>query len=234
VNTEKQKMALVVALGLIVLSAIGYYIYNDLGKRDSNLGNNTDNITATSTSDLLESSSIGLVGEGVKDAKVEVLPLGGSAPAIPDLDSKVLYDKDLSAEVIKILRGNIKTSRNLLKADSNLINTWILLGTQYKTAGDFDKTIEAWDYAGLLSPTNSVSFQNLGDLYGYYLEDAQKGEENFLKAIENSPNDIYLYFKIADFYKDVARDEAKRRVIVEQGLKANPDSKELKDLLNSL
>jgi len=37
-----------------------------------------------------------------------------------------------------------------------------------------------------------------------------------------------------DFYRDVMKDTAKARAIVERGLESNPDSTELQDLLNSI
>jgi tetratricopeptide (TPR) repeat protein len=218
-----QKTILGFILGLIVVLGVGYYIYND--SKDSYIDDEDD--TASTT-------PLGLTGDKIEDAEIEVLPLGDDAPPIPDLNGKVLFTETFSEEVIQIFKDNIEETRSLLRADNNFFNAWIHLGTQYKAVGDYDKTIEAWNYASLLSPTNSVSFQNLGDLYGYYLKDSQKGEENLLKAISNSPNDIYLYFKTADFYKDVLKDEVKRRGIVERGLEANPNSQELKDLLKSL
>ena len=223
---ENKNTTLGVVLGLILLLGVGYYIYTDLNR----------GVSDTDKNSLVSSTTPVSLDESLKDGGVTIveIPLPDNSPLVPSLDSEVLYSDTLSREVIQILGDKIEENRSLLRADSDLPDTWILLGTQYKIAEDFDKTIEAWEYAGVISPSNSVSFHNLGDLYGYYLRDVVKGEENFLKAISNSPNDIYLYFKTADFYKDVVKDEVKRRGIVEQGLLANPDSPDLQNLLNSL
>ena len=74
----------------------------------------------------------------------------------------------------------------------------------------------------------------MGDLYAYYLRDNQKAEENYLEALELGPSQTYLYFKTAEFYRDFLLDSQKARVIVQKGLINNPNSQELKDLLNSL
>jgi len=73
----------------------------------------------------------------------------------------------------------------------------------------------------------------LGDLYAYYLRDNQKAEENYLKALELGPSQIYLYFKTAEFYRDFLLDNQKAKETVQMGLINNPTSQELKDLLNS-
>ena len=226
---KDKKVILIVILGLIVLVGIGYYIYADSKKEETEMGN-----IASSTAISLEGSILNSLAEqGIKDVEIEILPPEDSTIPVPDLDSEVIFSSSFPEEAVQILRDNIENTRSFLRKDPNLVNDWILLGTQYKVAEDFDKTIEAWNYVGFLSPNNSVSFHNLGDLYGYYLKDVQEAEENFLRAISNAPNDIYLYFKTADFYKDIMKDEVKRRAIVEQGLEANPDSPDLKNLLNS-
>jgi tetratricopeptide (TPR) repeat protein len=216
---KDKKIILGVVAGVILLILAGYYIYTDI----SSVQEDPESII----------DGIGIKGEGAEDAVIEIIPTDTSI-SIPDLDSEVTYSSKLSDEVVLLMKDKIATTRSFLKKDSNLIDDWIGLGVLYKMVEDFDKAIEAWDYAGVISPTNSVSFQNLGDLYGYYLKDPVKGEENFLRAISNSPSDVYLYFKTADFYKDVMEDETKRRQIVEQGIETNPDVQELKDLLESL
>jgi len=153
---------------------------------------------------------------------------------VPDLDRMVVNDKTLSAEVVGILKIKIADLSDFLKGDPGQFDKWLDLGINRKIAGDYEGAIEAWTYASALRPQNSISFNNLGDLYAYYLNEPQKAEENLLQAIENGSNEVYLYFKTHDFYKYVMKDATKARNIVEQGIKANPTSQELKDLLNSL
>jgi len=153
---------------------------------------------------------------------------------VPDLDRMVINDASLPKEAVQILEKNIKKVSDELRLDSNNLSLWLDLGIQRKIAGDYEGARDAWDYASKIRPKNSVSFGNLGDLYAYYLKDTKKAEKNFLKAIENGPDEIYLYFKTSDFYKYIMKDTEKARAIVEQGVETNPNSKELQSLLNSL
>jgi tetratricopeptide (TPR) repeat protein len=79
-----------------------------------------------------------------------------------------------------------------------------------------------------------VVFHNLGDLYAYFLKDTQKAEENFLKALENGPDQIYIYRNVYEFYRYAMKDDVKAKQILEQGIKANPgNSQDLQNLLNN-
>jgi len=195
----------IIIFGFVLIGG-GYYIYNNVI-----ISNNT-------TQDIA-------VTEGGSDI---------SSIPVPDLDRMVIDKNSLSEEVALILEQKIRGLSDELKLDSDNLSAWLDLGIWRKTGGDYEGAVAAWDYAGKIRPENSISFNNLGDLYAYYLKDPQKAEENFLKAIENGPYEIYLYFKMHDFYRDVMKDTAKARAIVERGLESNPDSTELQDLLNSI
>jgi len=200
----------IIVLVLILLGG-GYYAYLNMGLWQA--GENSE--------------GSGYTVEDLSSGVVSNIP-------VPDLDRMIIVDESLSEEVVVAIKSNINTLSTKLKEDSNQFELWLDLGIYRKTAGDYEGAIAAWEYAGAIRPGNSTSFQNLGDLYGYYLHDAAKAEQNFLQAIKNGPSEVYLYFKTADFYKDVMKDIAKARAIAQQGVDANPDSQDLKDLLNSL
>ena len=110
-----------------------------------------------------------------------------------------------------------------------------MLGVYRKIIGDYEGAREVWEYASAIRPQNSVSFNNLGELYAYYLKNNKKAEENYAKAIENDPSAIYIYRNFFDFYRYFAKDTAKARAILEKGIAANPaTSSDLKNLLKSL
>ena len=74
----------------------------------------------------------------------------------------------------------------------------------------------------VIRPRNSLSFANLGVLYGYYLKDTTKAEENFLIALEHEPSSDFLYFQAFEFYKYVLEDTGKAKGIMEQGIENIP------------
>lgn len=108
------------------------------------------------------------------------------------------------------------------------------MGSLYKIIEDYDGARVAWEYAGVVSPSSSMWLRNLGDLYGYYLNNPQKAEESLLSAIQKSPQEIEYYFKIVEFYRDITKNTAKARTIVKNGIISNPESEDLKLLLKTL
>ena len=52
-------------------------------------------------------------------------------------------------------------------------NGWIGVGTSKKLFKNYKGSIDAWEYAKLISPTHPLSYLNLADLYGYYLKDLE-------------------------------------------------------------
>jgi len=153
---------------------------------------------------------------------------------IPDLDRPINITADMPEEAKTIARSNIEKTVSELKENPDLFNSWITLGGSYKLIGDFEGARDSWDYAGSIRPGNSTSFNNLGDLYAYYLKDNEKAEENFLKAIENGPDKIFIYRNLYDFYRNVLKDEGKAKETLQKGIALNPDtSTDLQNLLDN-
>ena len=75
------------------------------------------------------------------------------------------------------------------------------MGVVKKGVGDYKGARDVFEYAGKLRPKSSSPFFNLGDLYGYFLNDPQKAETNFLKALENDPYSYSIFLNLADFYR---------------------------------
>ena len=155
---------------------------------------------------------------------------------IPDLSRPINFAVDLSigVEEQKRITEKITSLQQKLKGDPNFYPGWIDLGSYRKMIGDYVGSVMYWEYALRLNSKNYIVYGNLADLYAYYIHDNAKAEVNFKKAIENSPQQIYLYFQAAYFYRDVLKDTDKAKAIVRQGIKANPLSAELESLLNSL
>jgi tetratricopeptide (TPR) repeat protein len=223
----------------LLMTTLWFYIYRDLPSEQDNIDNMTNNI-ATTTS-LVENVSINQ-GENSKEIKVVTVDLEDDKEdqqnkqiirPIPDLDRVLVYPEGFSKEAQDIIAEKISKTSQELKNDPNSISNWIELGLNRKMLDDYEGSRQAWEYAKLVSPKNFVVRGNLGDLYAYYLRDNQKAEENYLKALELGPSQIYLYFKTAEFYRDFLLDNQKAKETVQMGLINNPTSQELKDLLNS-
>lgn len=212
IMNKKVKTVLGILVVVIVTGGIGLYFYNDI---DQSVGDEEK-------LDYIEESAetISFVNE--------------ISIAVPSLDRPIVFSVEMPDEARVIIKANIERLSYELKGNSDLFPNWIDLGLQRKMTGDYEGARDAWEYAGVIRPSSGLPFRNLGDLYGYYLNDTQKAEENLLKAIKNNPTQIEYYFKTAEFYGDVVLDVEKARVVVQQGIDVNPDFSELKELLNSL
>ena len=224
------RKSILIILSVGILSSGGIFIYNDINSTADNVKKSSSKLVDTSP------KNTDLKGGIVKEISLEKANKKNISEKItaPNLDDTISFSKEVSEEIRKIIANKIDDKRNELKINPKDFDGWIDLGILYKVIGDYDKTIKAWEYAGLLRPTSGLPFRDLGDLYGYYLKEPKKAEENLLKAIKNTPNQVEYYTKTADFYRDVLNNIEKMRNIVEKGLKANPGSVELKKRLNSL
>jgi len=135
---------------------------------------------------------------------------------------------DLPAEAVEIYKKEFNELIEFLRKEPTSLNHWISLGVIKKIIGDLEGAEAAWLYANELNPQNSLSFANLGDLYGFYLKQPQKAEEMMQKAIANDPKEPEWYLRLSSIYryfypekKDLTDD------ILIQGLVQIPEDKTL-------
>lgn len=161
---------------------------------------------------------------------IEVLPPELAVDANPpELDRKVNFST--ADDGSKLAIANISES---LKTDKANLALWIDLGSWRNIIEDYEGAREAWEYATKLAPSASVAFGNLGFLYGYYLHDTVKAEQNFKIAIKNSPQDLFLYQQTFEFYRDVLKDNVKARALAEEGKRITGNTAYFDQLLNTL
>lgn len=123
------------------------------------------------------------------------------------------------------IKYTLETHAKSVKEIPTYFYGWIQIGLLKKTIGDFEGARDAWEYASVIEPLNSLSFANLGELYWRYLHDYPKSENNLKISIEHKPDDIFTYVSLAELYhysftekKDLADD------VLLNGLKANPEN----------
>ena len=115
-----------------------------------------------------------------------------------------------------------------VKENPDYFNGWLQLGLLKKVIGDYIGARDAWEYAGVIRPQNSISFSNLGELYWRYLPDFPRAEQNFRIAVANNPMDVMIYISWSDLYRysygekfNLADD------VLIQGLAVSPDHVDL-------
>lgn len=133
------------------------------------------------------------------------------------------------------LYANIKNLGQAVKKDAGYFFGWVQLGLIKKVIGDFVGARDAWEYAGLISPANTTSFANLGEIYWRYLPDFPRAEKNFRISLKNKPSEFSTYDSLAQLYffsykekKNLAYD------VLLEGMTINPQDPNFPRALASL
>ena len=147
-------------------------------------------------------------------------------PLSAQLSLQTRYPQRLKAVLV-----NLEKSIEAVKKNPNDIN-WIDLGIQRKQLGDYEGARDVWEYAKAMEPGNIVPWNNLGDLYHFYLKNYAKSEENWKKTIALKPDYAQGYRGLYELYTYSMKEKASEiPVMLKQGLVKNPGASDLKALL---
>lgn len=136
---------------------------------------------------------------GVRDVSVvRIDPLREKADEL--LSRPVRGGVGMPEAVRKDLERQIAEATAVLKLDYNNLQPWIIIGLARKNLDDYVGAAAAWEFASVIRPQNSLSFANLGFLYGSYLKDYVRAEKNYLRAIANDVHNVSAYNNLADLY----------------------------------
>ena len=215
-----------IAIVLLLAGGVGYYIWQDLIVRSVfDKGKVADN---TLLEQPKQTKEVSLDNAGIEQNAKPNIPA-------PDLNRPINVTENLDEAAKKAYIAKINETSMTLKKKTDSFDDWLVLGIYRKAIGDYKGAKEIWEYTAALRPGNFIPFNNLGDLYAYFLKDNKKAEENFNKAIELSPNRVHVYYSFYDFYRYVLKDDAKAKALLQKGIAANPGSASqgLQDLLNN-
>lgn len=227
---NSKKRNIIIALVAILVFG-GLYVVFDRSRKEPVSVDTTPTESSTSTTTQVN------LGDGI----VATVPNGyvfesvntPSTP-VPSLNRAVVFAAGIDESVVKAIQTKVAELQTELKKDSSKVAYWIDLGTYHKVAGDFSGAKIYWDYAGKRAPTDFISFGNLGNMYAYQLKDMVNAEKYYNQAIKNAPSQVYLYFQLAEAFRDVSKDTAKARAVIDRGLVANPNNAELLAFKESL
>ena len=227
---EPKKRNTLIAVALILV-LVGLYFAFDISKKEPVPVETvpTESNTSTTTQVNLGDGIVATVPNGYMFESVNT----PSTP-VPSLNRAVVFVSGIDESVQKAIQTKVAELQAELKKDSSKVAYWIDLGTYHKVAGDFSGAKIYWDYAGKRAPTDFISFGNLGNMYAYQLKDMVTAEKYYNQAIKNAPTQVYLYFQLAEAFRDVSKDISKARVVVDRGLVANPNNADLLTLKESL
>lgn len=137
-------------------------------------------------------------------SKLEGYRTRENLPPFPEDWDVIHYGKNILSQIPperqKEQEDMFKALVRKINQEPDTLAFWIDLGLVKKVFEDYLGARDAWEYAGLLRPKDSVSLANLGDLYWHFLPNFPKAETNFLKALENNPENLALYKDLSDLY----------------------------------
>jgi len=145
----------------------------------------------------------------------------------PNYKVPIAFSADIPGDVRKKLNEEMATLVSRISKDKYDLRSWIDLGTLHKMGGDYKTAEKFWVYVSKLAPTNTIAFENLGDLYQNFLKDYPKAEASWLAAIKIAPQDTNTYHSLFDLYNDLEKKPAAAEAILKKGLAANPKAIDL-------
>tara|TARA_B100001971_G_C18183784_1_gene534356 strand:- start:42 stop:860 length:819 start_codon:yes stop_codon:yes gene_type:complete len=190
-------MSKIIGIIIVVIIAIGagWFIYNDSSQS-----------TETDFGDFISeyNAENNEMSEDNTAYNIEILPIDDidePSVSLPELNRSLEFPQDFPNDARDIVTAKIAKLNEELTSDPTLFDNWLALAIQRKLIEDYEGARDIWEYLNIISSGNSVSFHNLGDLYHFFLKDYPKAEENFRKAIENSPGQLSYYINLHELYK---------------------------------
>lgn len=119
----------------------------------------------------------------------------------PDIHKELAFPADFPKDAQKVISENTETLRSEIENEPTNFGAWLDLAIQYKTVNDHEYAAEIWEYLAEAVPTQSVQFNNLGNIYHFFLKDFEKSEKNYITALENSPEQTIYYIGLHELYK---------------------------------
>ena len=147
---------------------------------------------------------------------------------MPDLSLPVTNYSRLDEVAFKTVSQNMAKIISELKNNPNNELGWLNLGVYRKMLGDYAGAVQILDYIVVSWPSDYAPYNNLADLYQFYIKNYPLAEKNWLKVIELKPDYLQAYENLHSLYKDLYQEkQAQSLPILLQGLKANPQSIDL-------
>ncbi len=215
-----------IIIGVVtVLILLGGYIYWDKKSKPETEpeASSATQVTATSTD-----GNIQLNTSGNGNYTIEQVPLSETVP-VPDLNRPVhpASSATVTSEALVRATEKIIPLQAQLKQNHFYFDGWLDLAMYQKMAGDYQGAALSWNYASSIAPSDYITLLNLGNLYGYFLNDVSKAESYYKQAIARGSDQAHLYVQFAEFYRDIVKDKVKAKMIIDQGLSKMPNDPNL-------
>ncbi len=220
---NRKKLIILIAI-IVVIFGLGLYIYRDYVDVGHSVSNSVSN-NSTENDSPLDGEPFSVSSKSKNDEEIK--------KQMPNLAREIVFQGDFTEEQKNRAIAEIKMIKADLKANYDQLEDWLTLGIWRKTIGDYEGAAEAWKFATVIRPKDSVAFHNLGDLYSQYLPDFPKAEQYYLTALEkDTGHNAFFFIKLYEFYRYYYKklDLAEKTLI--DAIKANPGDEQLKAVLD--
>ncbi len=131
---------------------------------------------------------------------------------------------NLSPEMKDRFTQQVKDSKEKIQANGEDFDSWISLGIAEYQLGNLADAAFAYESAGALRPTNSLSFSNLGDVY-VKMGKLVKARLAYERALANNQSYEQHYLKLAEFLQTyVPGSKADIEAMFERGVAELPNN----------
>lgn len=140
-------------------------------------------------------------------------------------DKTLVFDPSLSQETIDKELKVVEEGQAMVEGGKDVYEGYIQMGAAWDRLLQYEKAAEAYEDALRVNSLDYLSARSLAAAYakiGRY----DRAEQMYLRAIENGPNEVFIYEELAGFYFKYKPNDAKKIVdIVDSALAQNPDNK---------
>lgn len=214
--TNRTKNTIAVLAIAALIGAVSLYIYKDLHKK---IAPEADVPTG-----------IKLETEGGKGGyTVSVLPNASTTPKevplAPSLNFPAKNSSGMNPQTFKIVAEDMAALTEELKKDSSSEEKWLKLALYEKMLGNYNRAVEILNYLSILWPNDYIIYNNLGDIYQFYLKNYPLAEKNWLKVLEFRTDYVSVYENLYGLYSGLyTAKKSEALPILLKGQKNNPDT----------
>ncbi len=203
----KRQTILIVVLIVAALGLVTFFIFKNLKPFQSPSLN-----TETTSPNNENSTSIANTNNNQ--------PLA-SVPKMPDF-SKIAISSSIAPADRNKLIAEIRDTITAIKQSPDYVQEWLQLGILRKAAGDYEGAAEIWKYVTLIRPDDYIAFNNLGDLYKYYLKNYSQAEKYWLRSVALKTDFVQGYQELSDLYRyNLKKPDSAVSILIE-GINKNP------------
>lgn len=155
-----------------------------------------------------------------------------NVPLPQTINRSVVVSANLSKTEKTEYLANIAEATKNLRENPISYEDWLKLGMYRKAIGDYVGASEAWKENIKINPGGHIAYNNLGDLYHFYLRDFVLAEKYMKDAIRIKPDYLPTYRNLFDLYTlSYAQKKESADDVLLDGIAKNPKAYDLMVLL---